>query len=257
MKTLIVTQNEPFYIPVFIGKVLGESREVIGLVILPGTPKGFNIITHVKRLFDVFGWRDFVAYGVLFIHHKICDLLSYWRKPARFYSAKAAARANSIPVYRLNNINGLESINLLKALEPEVVASVAAPQLFRKEILGLSKYAINIHAALLPQYKGMMPSFWVLAKGEEKTGVTVHYMNEHIDRGNIILQRTINISPQQTLHSLQNEVANVGAMALLEALEKIKKGETTGIPHQGSGSYYSYPTREAAREFRRRGRRFI
>jgi len=121
----------------------------------------------------------------------------------------------------------------------------------------LARHVINIHAALLPKYRGMMPCFWVLAKGEEKTGVTVHYLNEHVDDGNIILQNTIDISPQDTLHSLQSKVANVGAAVLLESLQRIERGNLDGIVRQGDGSYYSFPTKEATKEFRSRGRRFI
>jgi len=257
MKVIIITQDEPFYIPVLMGKVLAEYKGIIGVITLPTIPKGFTMLSSVKRLYDVFGLRDFLAYGALFAYHKVADLLSHWKRPSRPYSVRSACRTNSIPVYRLRKVNEPESIKLIKTLAPEVVVSVASPQIFEKEMLNLPKYALNIHAALLPHYKGIMPSFWVLAKGEEKTGITVHYMSEYIDKGNIILQRTISISPQDTLHSLQNKVADVGAMALLEALEKIEKTDVTGTPPNGSGSYYSFPTKEAAREFRARGRRFI
>lgn len=257
MKAVIVTQEEPFYIPVFLGKVLAEYEKVVAIIVLPGDTKGFTTLSYIKRLYDVFGLKDFIAYGALFVHHKFLELLSRWRRFSRFYSVKSAARGNSIPVYHLKNINGPESLNLLKALEPEIIISVAAPQIFKKELINLAEHTINIHAALLPQYRGMMPSFWVLAKGEERSGITVHYMNEHIDMGNIVLQKTIDISPQDTLHSLQTKVANVGAMALLKALQEVEKGDSSGVSPQRDGSYYSFPTKEAAKEFRARGRRFI
>ena len=257
MRAVIVTQEEPFYIPGFLGKVLTEYEEVVAVIILPGILKGFTTFSYIKRLYDVFGLKDFVAYAALFIHHKFVDLLSRWRQFGRFYSVGSAAKRNSIPVYKLRNINARESLKLLKALEPEIIISVAAPQIFKRDIIDLAKHTINIHAALLPQYRGMMPSFWVLAKGEEKTGVTVHCMNEYIDTGTIILQKTIDISFRDTLHSLQTKVANMGAVALLEALEKIEKGNGTGITAQGDGTYFSFPTKEAAKQFRGQGRRFI
>lgn len=257
MKAVIVTQEEPFYIPVFLGKVLAEYENVTAIVVLPGIPWGFTTFSYIKRLYDVFGLKDFVAYGALFIHHKFLDLLSHWRQFNRFYSVKGTAVSNSIPVYQLKDINASESFNLLKALGPEVIISVAASQIFKKGLINLAKHTVNIHAALLPQYRGMMPSFWVLAKGEEKTGVTVHYMNEHVDMGNIVLQETIDIFPWDTLHSLQTKVANVGARVLLKALKKIENGDSIGIMPQGEGSYYSFPTKETAKEFRARGRRFI
>lgn len=257
MKAVIVTQEEPFYLPLFMGTVLSQFKGVIAIIILPGIPKGFTPLSYIKRLFDVFGLKAFLTYGTLFVYHKLLALLSQWIKCKRFYSVKSAARRNSIPVYQLKNINAPESLNLLASLEPDIIISVAAPQIFRKELIDLAKHTINIHAALLPQYRGMMPSFWVLAKGEEKTGVTVHHMNERVDVGNVILQKTIDISPQDTLHSLQTRVANIGAATLVEALKRIENGNDAGSKPQGEGTYYSLPTKEDAKELRARGRRFI
>ncbi|MDP1340831.1 formyltransferase family protein, partial [Klebsiella variicola] len=78
----------------------------------------------------------------------------------------------------------------------------------------------------------MMPSFWVLAKGEKNTGVTAHYVTEHIDSGEIILQRSIDIGSDETLHSLQTKVAHEGAMVLVEAIKKINK-DHKGFPQKG------------------------
>jgi len=102
-----------------------------------------------------------------------------------------------------------------------------------------------------------MPSFWVLAKGEARTGVSVHYIDENIDTGNVILQKVIDISQKDTLHSLQTKVAITGSSALLEALHFIKNGAGAGITPKVEGSYFPFPTREAAKELRARGRRTI
>lgn len=257
MRAVIVTQEEPFYIPIFMGKVLSESKGVVAVILLPGIPKGFSHISYIKRLYEVFGLKDFLAYGALFTYYRFLDLVDRWLQAKRSYSIHSVARRNSIPIYKLKSINSLKALDLLKSLSPEVLISVASPQIFKKQLISVAKHTINVHAALLPQYRGMMPSFWVLAHGEETTGVTVHYMNEYIDTGDFVLQKTIDISPQDTLHSLQIKVANVGAIALLEALEKIKKSDSPKITPQEKGSYYSFPTKEAAKKFKSRGRRFI
>ncbi len=257
MKAVIVTQEEPFYLPLFMGIVLSQFKGVIAIIVLPGIPKGFTPLSYIKRLYDVFGLKDFFIYGILFLRHKFLAFLSQWIKFERFYSVKSAARRNSVPVYESDNINTPESLNLLMSLAPDIIISVAASQIFKAELINLAKHTINIHAALLPENRGMMPSFWVLAEGEERTGVTVHYVDEHVDRGKIILQKIMDVSPQDTLHSLQNKVANVGAVALLEALDKIEEGSGIGIEPRGTGDYHSFPTKEDARAFRARGRRFI
>lgn len=260
MKAVIVTQEEPYYLPLFMGTVLSQFKEVIAIIILPGIPTGFTPISYIKRLYGVFGLKAFLIYGTLFVYYKLLALLSQWIKFRRFYSVRSAGRGNSVPVYKLKNVNAPESLNLLRSLAPDIIISVAAPQIFRKELLNLARHTVNIHAALLPKHRGMLPSFWVLAKGEEKTGITVHYINEHIDKGEIILQKIIDISPQDTLHLLQNKVANEGAIALLEALGKlgkVKEGRVIGLTTQGVGSYNAFPTKEDAKVFRDRGRRFI
>ena len=119
MKAAIVTQDEPFYLSVFMSKVLAEYRRVIAVVIVPGPPKGVAFLSYVRKLYDVFGLRDFFAYGVLFIHHKIADLLSYWKQIKRLCSVKSVDLRNSILVYGLRNINEPDSMNFLKALAAE------------------------------------------------------------------------------------------------------------------------------------------
>ncbi len=257
MRTVIITQEEPFYLPLFMNKVLRCLREIVAIIILPGIPEGFTVLSYVRRLYQVFGMKDFLIFGTLFIYYKLLDLLTHWRYYKRSYSVQSIARMSNIPVYKLENVNDSKSLHLLKILQPEIIISVASPQVFKKGLINLAKHTINIHAALLPQYRGMMPSFWVLAKGEAKSGVTVHYVNERIDKGKIIVQKTIDVSSQETLHSLQGKVADVGATALLEGMERIQKRNGIEDMPGGGGSYYSFPTKEAAEEFRARGRRFI
>jgi len=257
MKGVIITQEEPFYIPVFLNRVLSGYEDITAVITLPGLPYGFNYITYAKRLFDIFGLTGFLKYGFLFVWYRFLDLVSRIKKLPRYYSIKGLARGYGIPVYTMKNINEKKTINLLKSLAPDILISVAAPQVFKKKVLSVARYTINSHAALLPDYQGMIPSFWVLARGEKTTGVTVHHMNAEIDRGNIIVQRVIDITPSDTLHSLQTKVAHTGAESLLEALHKVNNGTDDGKPPKGKGSYYSFPTKESARMLREKGRKCI
>lgn len=259
MRIVIITQEELFYIPLCLGEILKENKEeIIAIIILPGIPKGFNHFTYIKRLYGIFGIKDFISYGFLLLWYKLINFLAGGTHTKRYYSVKKAARKNSVPVHYFKNINGLESLHLLRKLKPDVIISVAAPQIFKREVINLAKHTINVHGALLPRYQGIMPGFWVLAKGEEITGVTVHFMDEKVDQGRIILQKTIEISPKETLHSMQTKIALVGAKAVIEALEKLKRNEFSAVfPDKKGASYFSFPTKEAAREFGARGRKFL
>ena len=257
MKTLIITQEEPFYLPLCMSKLLGDYKNTVALVTVPAKSKSFALFARMKEYYKIFGLKDSIAYGTLFFHHKIEDILSRYIKTRRLYSVKSVALKNSVPVYRLKNINKPDSLEFFKSFEPDIIVSVACPQIFKKGLINLTKYCINIHGALLPENRGRMPSFWTLAKGETVTGVTVHHINEGIDTGNIIIQKPIEISGKETWHSLQSKVAEVGAAALLEALNKIEMGDGAGVLQKTGGSYNSLPTRDAIKAFRARGRKFI
>jgi methionyl-tRNA formyltransferase len=256
MNLVIITQEERFYIPIMIGESIKSIDGHISVIILPSIPKGFTIFSYISRLFSVFGMIDFLKFGLLYMYYLILDIVTFFLKAARFYSVKSAVVRNHLKIYSVDNINSDKSINLIKELAPDVIISIASPQIFKKKLICSAKYVINVHAALLPKYQGMMPSFWVLAKKENDTGVTAHYVTEHIDGGEIILQKTIDISSNETLHSLQTKVAYVGSMVLVEALKRINI-DHKGYPQKGQASYYSFPTKEAAKEFRSVGRKFI
>ena len=259
MRAIVITQDEPIYIASLLTKLVHAYKTTAAIIFLPGTPYGMSNISHIKRLYEMFGLRDFIIFGFLFVYH----IFLIWAKQCSFFkyfhlrNNIEGGIPKSIPTYKIKKLNSPETLSLLRMLQPEIIISVAAPQVFREELISIPKYAINIHAALLPSYRGQMPSFWVLAKGEEKTGVTVHYIDKNIDTGNIILQRAIKISPKDTLHSLQKKVAHEGADALIEVLNRIENNSSRGFPHEGPSSYYSFPTKEAAKEFRKRGRKFI
>jgi methionyl-tRNA formyltransferase len=256
MNLVIITQEERFYIPIIIGEAVKYLDGHVSVIILPSIPKGFTFFSYISRLFSIFGTIDFLKFGLLYAYYVFLDIITFVIKTDRFYSVKSATVRNHLDIYHVDNINSFESIDLLKKIAPDVIISIASPQIFKKEVLHLTKYIINIHAALLPRYQGMMPSFWVLAKGEKNTGVTAHYVTEHLDSGEIILQKPIDITSDETLHSLQTKVAHEGSIVLVDALKRINK-DHKGFSQKGPASYYSFPTREAAKEFRSIGRKFL
>lgn len=258
MKVVIVTQDEPFYIPILLKDFLSRVRQIDGIILLPGLPQGFTRYSYIKRLFDVFGPLDSAKFGILYAHHVIADMIgTFTKNNNNSYSVKSIAKKWNISIYNVHNINSRDTIEILRKIRPNVLISLASPQIFKKEVIYSADHTINIHAALLPHNKGMMPSFWTLAKGEKRTGITVHYVDECIDSGDILFQRPFDISPNETLHSLQIKVAERGSDALVEVINTLRNDYPKVIKPQGKGNYYSFPTKAAALEFRARGRRFI
>jgi methionyl-tRNA formyltransferase len=116
-----------------------------------------------------------------------------------------------------------------------VIVVVAFGQILPKRILEYPRWGcINVHASLLPKYRGAAPINWAITKGEETTGVTTMLMDEGLDTGDILMQRTIEILPKETAGELHDRLAQLGAETLIETLRKWKRGEIA--PHKQSDS---------------------
>lgn len=251
-----MTQDEPFYIPVLIKKFTDRVNHPLEIFILSGVPHGFNQVTYIKRLFDLFGIIAFIRFGSLFFHRFVLRVTSRISGKGG-YSLKAIATEKKIPLFKVDKVNDPSVVEKIKSFHPDVIISIASPQIFREELILCADHVINIHAALLPKYRGMMPNFWVLAKGEKKTGVTVHYIDSKIDTGPILLQKEIIIDQNESFHSLNTKVAETSADILVEVIQNIGEGKISTIIPESLGSYFSFPTKETAKELRSRGRKII
>jgi len=125
----------------------------------------------------------------------------------------------------------------------------------KEPLLKLPKYGIiNVHGSFLPYYRGLLPSFWVLYYEEKETGATVHYMNENIDDGDIIIQDKIDISECKTMYEVMNKTKQLGGELMIEAIKKISRTPVTTIKNDtNKGNYFSWPIIEHAKEFHRKG----
>jgi methionyl-tRNA formyltransferase len=133
----------------------------------------------------------------------------------------------------------------LRGLQPDLILVVAYGQILPLSILRIPRYgAINVHASLLPKYRGAAPIAWAVLNGEEVTGVTLMMMDEGMDTGNILLQRSVPISKDETSDTLHARLASLGAQLLLETLEKLKGGNLRPIPQDHSKATYAPPLKK-------------
>ena len=257
MKLFILTQEDAFYIPKLLEIFHREKPStctVVGAAVLKGEIARKNVGAYLRLL----GPTGFVANGFHFARHKAMDTFGRVVRTRQAYSVRGWLRLHDIACYEPDKIDDPAFYRLLRDLKVDLVISVACPQIVRRELLDLPpKGVINIHGALLPKYRGKLPSFWVLANGEHMTGVSVHYMNEKLDDGPIIVQREVPISSEDTLHSLVlKSKVQYGGHALAEAVARIENGTATLQENdEAEATYYSFPTQEAVLAFRRRGRR--
>ena len=141
---------------------------------------------------------------------------------------------------------------------PEILISVAGNEIFKKPLINLAPLGcLNLHTALLPKYRGLMPSFWVLKNKEKFTGVSVFYVDEGIDSGPIITQTKIPIE-NFSQDELIRKSKKVGMQAIIESLIKIKNGNVILQENNAEEmTYFSFPTKKDVYEFYSNGAKFF
>lgn len=137
---------------------------------------------------------------------------------------KMLAQQHKIPVFCPSTLKSEEILTRLKSLRPDVIVVAAYGMLLPKQILELPKFGcINVHASLLPKYRGAAPIQWSLINGESETGITIMFMEEKLDAGGIVSQKSIKIEDDDSAKTLFAKLAILGASALLEGLELLTK----------------------------------
>ena len=130
----------------------------------------------------------------------------------------------------------------VKGLYPDLFVVVAYGQILPKSLLEIPKYgAVNVHASLLPKYRGAAPIVWAILKGEKMTGVTTMVMDQGMDTGDILLQSEIPIGEKETGETLHDRLALLGAQLLLETVTRMKTGDICPVPQDHSKATYAPP----------------
>ena len=151
---------------------------------------------------------------------------------------KEYATQNNMNIYQPIKIRGnIEFINEIKNLNPDVICVVAYGKILPKEILEIPRLGcINVHASLLPKYRGAAPIQWAILNGDKTTGITTMYMDEGMDTGDMILKEEVEIGEEETTGELWDRLSILGGKMLVETLEKIEKGTA---PREKQGKDYT------------------
>ena len=153
---------------------------------------------------------------------------------------KVVAMEHQIEVYQPATLKSGEALERLSALKPELIVVAAYGKILPKEILDLPRLGcINVHSSLLPRYRGAAPINWAVLNGETETGVTIMYMAEGLDTGDIISQRATAIDPDETVESLHDRLALLGAELLGETVTAIGAGTAQRVPQNDAESCYA------------------
>ena len=192
-----------FSVPVLQGLIDSKEHEVTAVVTQPDKPRGRSgklVFTPVKQLA--------VEYG--------------------------------IPVYTPKRVKDPEFVKELSRIPCDVIVVIAFGQILSKEILDLPKYGcINVHASLLPRWRGAAPMQWAIIAGDETTGITTMQMDVGLATGDMLLTKEVPISPNETGESLHDKMAVLGSELLLETLRQAEEGTLHPIPQNDEDSTYA------------------
>ena len=173
--------------------------------------------------------------------HRIAAVVTQPERPAgrgrvpQPSPVKAEAEAEGIPVLQPERPDDPAFIESVRALAPDVSVVSAYGARLPKEVLALPRFgSLNVHASLLPELRGAAPVAWAILRGHVRTGVTVMRMAERIDTGPILHQVPLEIGPETTAGELEEQLAELGASALIEALSLLEAGELSEVPQDES-----------------------
>jgi methionyl-tRNA formyltransferase len=247
LRIVYLTTDDPLYLPTFFDRVLREHHaRTPAVYISPPLFKKQTTWQATERYIRTFGYGAGAHLTARVLGAKIAGR-----------SIGAVCRKYGVRSSVVRDVNAPEFLDQLRGLNPDVLVSVSCPLIFKKPLIELPPRGIlNLHGAILPHYRGIMPAFRQLANGEPRAGVSIYFVNEDIDAGDLCGQRIFDIPPDDTLDSFLVRSKAIAADLLLEVLGRMEDGTITSTPlNLAEGSYYKWPDAVAVRQFRERGRK--
>lgn len=178
--------------------------------------------------------------------HELAAVVTQPDKPAGRHQKitppliRGAVSGSRTPILQPARIKDRQSIEQIRALQPDVIVVMAYGQILPREVLEIAKIAcLNLHASLLPRWRGAAPIQAAIAAGDPETGITVIYMDEGLDTGDILLQRKIDILPNDTGGTLHRRLAQIGPESLVDALRLIASGKAAPVPQENALATYA------------------
>ena len=247
MKITYLTTDDPIYLPAFFERTLEKyGQQTQAVYIVPPLYKNQTTVQAALRYYRTFGLMASFRLAARAVMAKV-----------RGQSVASVCKKHGILSEIVPDVNAENFMQQLRDAGTDLLISVSCPQIFKKPLIELPELGcLNIHGAILPHYREVLPSFWMLANNEENAGVSIYYVNEKIDAGELCGQRIFEILPGESLDSFLTRSKAIAADLLIEVLGKVEDGTITRSPLDlADGSYYSWPKKEAVVRFRANGHR--
>ena len=263
MRVVVVTAEEPLYLPRYLEPLVASHHDVIAEVVI--VPPARGVVAEARRYLRAFGPRAALGFGSLAARGRLRDALpaGLGRRLTGRHRVASLADHHDIPVRRAPDPSAGSFVGHLDGLDPDLLLAIAPPQRLPRSVLDVPTLACNLHGSLLPAYRGRATAFWPLYHDDDETGVTAHVMTEAIDAGPIIEQRAVDIDESDTMHDLMLRLTAVGGELAVDLVDRFR---TRGVPAvddletrpnpPGPTDYHTLPTPAERRAFRRRGNAF-
>jgi methionyl-tRNA formyltransferase len=250
LRILFVTEEDPIYVIQFFEAFLAAyprvAFELSGITIQRAFHE--SIWKTMRRMLSFYGPFGFLRQGLRFVETCL-----------RGRSIEALAIAADVRILRTGSVNQWTYVEQVRAIAPDVIVSVAAPEIFKAELLGVPRLGcINVHSGRLPLYRGMMPVFWQMLQGERFVTITIHMMAEKLDAGAVLATRLFPIKPRDSLDRVIAQTKREGARLLVRVLEELRAGRAKpALIDMAHAGYFSFPKTRHVRDFRKRGHRLF
>lgn len=257
MKIYITVTEEPLFINPFIKKVIQSiPSDIIGVGIVSGSlVSGKSLGKKVKYLFTIAlisGPLELFRRFFLLVCFNLFNKIDFLKDKNPF-SVSQVAKEYNIPIKYVDDINSEEFLTYLKNMKPDLIIN-QAQAILQKDFLSIPTVGcLNRHAALLPKYRGRLAPFWAYLNMETETGVSIHFIDEKIDHGDIVVQKKIPIKRFDTFDSLMKNIFSIVPDAMLEAINIIQSDnyQSKLIDNDNRlATYYSSPTLKDAIRYR-------
>ena len=258
LRVVVMTQNDRFFIP----KNIAKAERVCNMLEIVEVNSKYSLDNQKSNYLKWFGPLQCAKMGFVTVGReleKYADRLCGYRLFHGQCSIRDVAKANGIAYRMITKSNDPAFVQHIRELNTDLIISYSAPQIIKEELLNTPKYGIiNVHGALLPDFRGTLPSFWYLYCDEKTGGATVHYMSRDIDDGDIVEQESVDISDCRSMFQLIRRTKELGGDLMVKAIREIGEGTATRRKNEtDKGRYFTWPTVEQAREFRAKGKRLI
>jgi len=256
MRIFIITMEDPVYTLPFIKEIiLNRQKDIVGLAVAKGNRLTIggkrSKLTYLFSLLLIMGFLHFMKFSFKTLSFKVKLYLSRYLKSINSPSILEFAKNRKIPIWKIKFPNNKLFLKQLKIIKPDIIIN-QSQSFLRKPLLKIPSIGvINRHNALLPKNRGRLTPFWVLYKKEKETGVSIHFVEESLDSGNIIVQEKFEVTPNETFASLVKKNYDIAPKAMLKALNKLEKSNYKLIHNEGTkATYNTIPTFKEALTFR-------